>query len=43
LTRIDRAQQIYRQDGTETTLRETDPLDGEDVLPAFSCPLAAVL
>jgi len=38
-----RIARIYRQDGTETTVRETDPLDGEDVLPSFSCPLAAVL
>jgi len=38
-----RLARIYRQDGTETTLRDTEPLDGEDVLPGFSCPLAAVL
>src|SRR5881296_1569575 len=38
-----RIARIYRQDGTETTLREIEPLDGEDVLPGFSCPLAAVL
>jgi Uma2 family endonuclease len=38
-----RIARIYRQDGTETTLRETGLFDGEDVLPGFSCPLAAVL
>jgi Uma2 family endonuclease len=27
---------VYRQDGTETHLAETDTLDGEDVLPGFS-------
>jgi Uma2 family endonuclease len=38
-----RIARIYRQDGTETMVRETEPLDGEDVLPGFSCPLAAIL
>ncbi len=38
-----RIARIYRHDGTETTLRETEPLDGEHVLPGFSSPLAAVL
>ena len=34
---------IYRQDGTATTIREVESLDGEDVLPGFSCPLGAIL
>jgi len=38
-----RLARIYRQDGTETTLGETEPLAGEDVLPGFSCPLASIL
>jgi hypothetical protein len=27
-----RLARVYRHDGTETTLHETEPLDGEDVL-----------
>lgn len=34
---------VYRQDGSLTVLRSDDSLDGEDVLPGFTCPLAAVL
>ena len=34
---------IYRRDGTLSVLRESDSLDGEDVLPGFSCPLRDVL
>jgi Uma2 family endonuclease len=34
---------VYRQDGTLSVLRESDSLDGEDVLPGFSCPLRQVL
>ena len=33
---------VYRADGTESLLSETDALDGEDVLPGFSCPLSQV-
>jgi len=31
---------IYRQDGSLTVLRENDSLDGENVLPGFTCPVA---
>jgi Uma2 family endonuclease len=34
---------IYRHDGSETSIREEEQLDGEDVLPGFSCRLASVL
>ena len=34
---------IYRQDGSLSILQEHDSLDGEDVLPGFSCPLRDVL
>ncbi|HYT71896.1 MAG TPA: Uma2 family endonuclease [Gemmatimonadales bacterium] len=34
---------VYRQDGSETLLTGDDALDGEDVVPGFSCPLSAVL
>ena len=34
---------VYRQDGSLAVLREHDSLDGEVVLPGFSCPLRAVL
>jgi Uma2 family endonuclease len=33
---------IYRADGSVDVLRERDALDGEDVLPGFSCSLAEV-
>src|SRR6267378_2358497 len=35
-----RLARVYRADGTESLLAESDALDGEDVLPGFSCPLA---
>ena len=38
-----RLAQIYRQDGIAATIREAESLDGEDVLPGFSCPLDAIL
>jgi len=38
-----RLTQVYRQDGSTATIRETEPLDGEDVLPGFACPLASIL
>jgi Uma2 family endonuclease len=34
---------VYRRDGSLGVLGEHDSLDGEDVLPGFSCPLRAVL
>jgi len=33
----------YGRDGSEPIVAETEPLDGEDVLPGFSCPLTTVL
>jgi Uma2 family endonuclease len=33
---------VYRADGTESHLTDRDVLDGEEVLPGFSCPLASV-
>ncbi|HET8712321.1 MAG TPA: Uma2 family endonuclease [Gemmatimonadales bacterium] len=38
-----RQARVYRQDGTEAVLSETDTLLGEDVLPGFSCPINAIL
>ena len=38
-----RVARVYRPDGTETHLAETGNLDGEDVLPEFSCSLTSVL
>jgi len=38
-----RVARVYRQDGTETLLSASDSLDGEDVLPGFSCALRDVL
>jgi Uma2 family endonuclease len=38
-----RLARVYRQDGTEVTISQGGELDGEDVLPGFSCPLAAIL
>jgi Uma2 family endonuclease len=37
------AARVYRSDGSETHLAAGDTLDGEDVLPGFSCRLADVL
>jgi len=34
---------VYRSDGSLSILQEHDSLDGEDVLPGFSCRLQAVL
>ena len=34
---------VFRQDGTLSTVQGEGILDGEDVLPGFSCPLEAVL
>jgi Uma2 family endonuclease len=33
---------VYRRDGSLSILRENDSLDGEDVLPGFTCPLRQV-
>ena len=38
-----RLSRVYRADGTETLVSAEGSLDGEDVLPAFSCPLATLL
>jgi Uma2 family endonuclease len=38
-----RQARVYRHDGTEAVLSETDALRGEDVLPGFSCAIAAIL
>ena len=38
-----RLARTYRQDGSESILGETDTLQGEDVLPGFTCTLGAVL
>ncbi len=32
----------YRQDGAESLLSEEDSIEGEDVLPGFSCPVRSV-
>jgi Uma2 family endonuclease len=34
---------VYRQDGSETLLTESDVLNGEDVVPGFECRLSAIL
>jgi Uma2 family endonuclease len=34
---------VFRTDGSESLLGESDALDGEDVLPGFSCPLVDLL
>ena len=38
-----RVARVYRHDGGETIVAEGGTLDGEDVLPGFSCPLASIL
>ena len=38
-----RLARVYRADGTETTLDAAGLLDGEGVLPGFSCTLASIL
>lgn len=38
-----RTARVYRADGTEAALAETDVLEGEDVLPGFVCRLSDVL
>jgi len=34
---------IYRQDGSESILGEADTLQGEDILPGFTCTLGVLL
>jgi len=34
---------VYRQDGTEAVVPESDALSGEDLLPGFRCALDAIL
>ena len=38
-----RLARVYRADGAELMLAETDQLRGEDVLPGFSCTVASIL
>lgn len=38
-----RQTRVHRADGTVSVISDTDSLDGEDVLPGFSCALAQVL
>jgi Uma2 family endonuclease len=38
-----RVARVYRHDGTEQTVTAAEVLDGEDVVPGFSCLLNAVL
>jgi len=38
-----RVARVYRADGTQSLLVESDAMDGEDVLSGFSCVLAEVL
>ena len=38
-----RLARVYRHDGSETIVTADGALDGEDVLPGFTCPLASIL
>ncbi len=38
-----RLARVYRHDGSEAIVTTDGTLDGEDVLPGFSCPLASIL
>lgn len=38
-----RTGRVYRSEGTESLLSESDALDGGDVLPGFSCRLSEIL
>lgn len=38
-----RQARVHRADGTVAVIGDTATLDGEDVLPGFSCPLAELL
>ena len=37
-----RTGRVYRSDGTESLLSETDALEGEAVLPGFTCRLGEI-
>jgi Uma2 family endonuclease len=38
-----RIARVYRLDGTEQILTASDALDGEDVVPGFTCPLGEIV
>ncbi len=38
-----RLARVYRQDGTESVLNETESLAGDDVLPGFACTVGSIL
>ena len=38
-----RVARVYRRDGTEQIVTADETLDGEDVVPGFSCPLSTIL
>jgi len=38
-----RLARVYRADGAEAILNAARPLQGEDVVPGFVCPLATIL
>lgn len=38
-----RSARVYRADGSETFISAQESLDGEGVVPGFSCPLASIL
>jgi Uma2 family endonuclease len=38
-----REARVYRADGSQAVIRDGDTLDGEDVLPGFSCRLSDFL
>jgi Uma2 family endonuclease len=40
---IRRTARVYRADGTESFVTEHESLDGDDMLPGFSLPLASIL
>jgi len=37
-----RVARVYRHDGTERIVAADETLDGEDIVPGFSCPLSAI-
>ena len=40
---VRRMARVYRSDGSETVVAEADALDGEDMVPGFSCRLGEIL
>jgi len=38
-----RVARVYRQDGTESTIAAEQSLDGEDLVPGFSCVLGSIV